>query len=126
MNQRNYEEAYIDNPEGDEQQDILILGVHDRNRALHADVVVVRVKDRSQWVVRDALYQAWRNGQLNLPCDDNGQPMTIPPVKSDVDSDDEQTKLASVLAVRPLFNCAKILALLVPSNDQPREPRQSD
>ncbi|KAH7720689.1 RNB-like protein [Aphelenchoides avenae] len=104
VNQRNYEEAYIDNPEGDEQQDILILGVHDRNRALHGDVVVVRVKDRSQWVVRDALYQAWRNGQLNLPCDDNGQPMTIPPVKSDVDSDDEQAKLASVLAFLPSTN----------------------
>lgn len=41
----------MDNPAGDEQQDILILGVHDRNRALHGDTVVVRVKDRDHWVV---------------------------------------------------------------------------
>lgn len=41
----------MDNPMGDEQQDILILGVHDRNRALHGDVVVVRIKDRNCWVV---------------------------------------------------------------------------
>lgn len=42
----------MDNPIGDDQQDILILGVHDRNRALHGDVVVVRIKDRNYWVVR--------------------------------------------------------------------------
>lgn len=51
MNQRNYEESYVDNPEGDDQLDLLILGVHDRNRALHGDVVVVRIKDRDHWVV---------------------------------------------------------------------------
>jgi exoribonuclease R len=51
INQRNYEEAYVDNPEGNDQVDILILGIHDRNRALHGDVVVVRVKDRSHWIV---------------------------------------------------------------------------
>lgn len=42
----------MDNPLGDDQQDILIVGVHDRNRALHGDVVVVRVKERINWVVR--------------------------------------------------------------------------
>lgn len=51
VNQRNYEESFVDNPMSDEQQDILILGVHDRNRALHGDVVVVRIKDRDYWVV---------------------------------------------------------------------------
>ncbi|OZC06512.1 hypothetical protein X798_06500 [Onchocerca flexuosa] len=51
VNQRNYEESFVDNPMGDEQQDILILGVHDRNRALHGDVVVVRIKDRNCWVL---------------------------------------------------------------------------
>lgn len=45
----------MDNPMGDEQQDILILGVHDRNRALHGDVVVVRIKDRNCWVVSYSL-----------------------------------------------------------------------
>lgn len=62
-------------------------------------MIVVRIKERNQWVVRDALYEAWRSGQLNVPCDDNGQPITIPPVKSDVDSDDEQAKIASLLEV---------------------------
>ncbi|VDP19320.1 unnamed protein product, partial [Onchocerca flexuosa] len=81
VNQRNYEESFVDNPMGDEQQDILILGVHDRNRALHGDVVVVRIKDRNCWVVRDALYEAWRNGNLKARVDDNGQPLTIPPIK---------------------------------------------
>ncbi|MCP9265071.1 DIS3-like exonuclease 2 [Dirofilaria immitis] len=81
VNQRNYEESFVDNPMGDEQQDILILGVHDRNRALHGDVVVVRIKDRNCWVVRDALYEAWRSGNLKARVDDNGQPLTIPPIK---------------------------------------------
>ncbi|VDM40534.1 unnamed protein product [Toxocara canis] len=86
VNQRNYEESYVDNPLGDEQQDILILGVHDRNRALHGDVVVVRIKDRINWVVRDALYEAWRGGHLKAQVDDDGQPITIPPLKR---TDDE-------------------------------------
>lgn len=84
VNQRNYEESYIDNPEGDEQQDVLILGVHDRNRALHGDVVVLRLKERNEWVVRDALYYAWRTGHLNMTSDDNGQPISVPPIKSPV------------------------------------------
>uniref|UniRef100_A0A915A718 DIS3-like exonuclease 2 n=1 Tax=Parascaris univalens TaxID=6257 RepID=A0A915A718_PARUN len=81
VNQRNYEESYVDNPLGDDQQDILIVGVHDRNRALHGDVVVVRVKERINWVVRDALYEAWRGGHLKAEVDDDGQPITIPPLK---------------------------------------------
>lgn len=51
MNQRNYEESYVDHPDGDDQLDLLILGVHDRNRALHGDVVIVRIKERMNWVV---------------------------------------------------------------------------
>ncbi|CAJ0961611.1 unnamed protein product, partial [Mesorhabditis belari] len=58
VNQRNYEESYIDNPEGD--LDLLILGVHDRNRALHGDLVVVRIKERENWVVLEGPYKAWR------------------------------------------------------------------
>ncbi|EYB90524.1 hypothetical protein Y032_0219g2479 [Ancylostoma ceylanicum] len=80
VNQRNYEESYVDNPDADDQLDLLILGVHDRNRALHGDVVVVRIKERMNWVIRENLYQAWRAGHLNVSRDDNGQPITIPPV----------------------------------------------
>lgn len=81
VNQRNFEESFIDNPDGDQFQDIMILGMHDRNRSLHGDVVVVRLKERNQWVVRESLYEAWRNGYLNVPCDEDGQPLPIPPVK---------------------------------------------
>ncbi|PIO56825.1 hypothetical protein TELCIR_21774, partial [Teladorsagia circumcincta] len=80
VNQRNYEESYVDNPDGDDQLDLLILGVHDRNRALHGDVVIVRIKERMNWVIRENLYQAWRAGHLNVSREDNGQPITIPPV----------------------------------------------
>lgn len=31
--------------------------------------------------VRDALYEAWRGGNLKARVDDNGQPLTIPPIK---------------------------------------------
>uniref|UniRef100_A0A8R1Z4K2 DIS3-like exonuclease 2 n=1 Tax=Pristionchus pacificus TaxID=54126 RepID=A0A8R1Z4K2_PRIPA len=80
VNQRNYEESYVDNPEGDDQADLLILGVHDRNRALQSDVVVVRIKSRENWVVRDGLYNAWRQGKLKMSKDDDGKPMSIPPI----------------------------------------------
>uniref|UniRef100_A0A914WIJ6 Ribonuclease II/R domain-containing protein n=1 Tax=Plectus sambesii TaxID=2011161 RepID=A0A914WIJ6_9BILA len=83
VNQRNYEESFVDNPEGNEQQDIVILGLHDRNRALHGDVVVVRIKERIHWIVRDNMYRSWREGHLNISRDDDGQPLTIPPIKQD-------------------------------------------
>ncbi|GMT04291.1 hypothetical protein PENTCL1PPCAC_26465, partial [Pristionchus entomophagus] len=80
VNQRNYEESYVDNPDGDDQADLLILGVHDRNRALQSDIVVIRIKSRENWVVRDGLYNAWRQGKLTMSKDDDGKPMTIPPI----------------------------------------------
>ncbi|KAJ1367143.1 hypothetical protein KIN20_027997 [Parelaphostrongylus tenuis] len=80
VSKRSYEEAYVDNPDGDDQLDLLILGVHDRNRALHGDVVIVRIKERLKWVIRENLYQAWRAGHLHESREDNGQPITIPPV----------------------------------------------
>uniref|UniRef100_A0A0N5C333 RNB domain-containing protein n=1 Tax=Strongyloides papillosus TaxID=174720 RepID=A0A0N5C333_STREA len=80
VNQKNYEESYIDNPEGDDQIDVLILGLHDRNRALHGDNVIVKYKDRMNWVIRENLYQSWREGKLGNVLDDDGQPISIPPV----------------------------------------------
>ncbi|KAI1717993.1 RNB domain-containing protein [Ditylenchus destructor] len=80
VNKRNFEEAFIDNPDGDDQQDIMILGVHDRNRALDGDMVVLKIKERSEWIIRDAMYMAWRSGQLNMACDEDGQPISVPPV----------------------------------------------
>jgi len=55
VNKQNFEESYIDNLIGDDQMDIVLIGLHDRNRALHGDVVVVRVKDRIRWIVSDCL-----------------------------------------------------------------------
>ncbi|KHJ92296.1 RNB-like protein [Oesophagostomum dentatum] len=94
VNQRNYEESYVDNPDGDDQLDLLILGVHDRNRALHGDVVVVRIKERMNWVIRENLYQAWRAGHLNVSREDNGQPITIPPVAAPKPDDMVELELA--------------------------------
>ncbi|TKR72792.1 hypothetical protein L596_020194 [Steinernema carpocapsae] len=52
INPRNYEESYIPNPLGDTFNDIAILGMHDRNRALNGDTVVYKIKDRSTWIVK--------------------------------------------------------------------------
>ena len=81
INQRSYEDAYIDNPDGDDQLDILILGLKNRNRALHGDMVVCRINKRSDWVVRDVLYEAWCDGRLDEKFDEDGRPISIPPKK---------------------------------------------
>lgn len=47
INQRNYREAYICNPDG--TKDILIDGVKDRNRAFEGDEVVVLILPKSSW-----------------------------------------------------------------------------
>nr|CAD7458063.1 unnamed protein product [Timema tahoe] len=47
INQKNYKEAYINAP--DKGTDILIEGLHDRNRALEGDEVVVRIKPAVEW-----------------------------------------------------------------------------
>lgn len=63
INPRNYEDAYINDPDG--QMDIYIGGMRDRNRALNGDVVVVQVKPKQEWkVLCDAIkdYQE-RSGQ---------------------------------------------------------------
>ncbi|KAG1656987.1 DIS3-like exonuclease 2 [Nymphon striatum] len=49
INQRNYEDSYISSPEG--QSDIYIGGMHDRNRAMHGDVVAIRLKSPELWRV---------------------------------------------------------------------------
>ncbi|TKR72814.1 hypothetical protein L596_020210 [Steinernema carpocapsae] len=59
INPRNYEESYIPNPLGDTFNDIAILGMHDRNRALNGDTVVYKIKDRSTWIVKQDAYEEW-------------------------------------------------------------------
>ncbi|CAD6187706.1 unnamed protein product [Caenorhabditis auriculariae] len=58
INPRNYQECYLNNPLGSAHNDILILG-RDRNRAMNNDVVVVRVKPQSEWIVIPNEYEAW-------------------------------------------------------------------
>uniref|UniRef100_A0A158R444 RNB domain-containing protein n=1 Tax=Syphacia muris TaxID=451379 RepID=A0A158R444_9BILA len=82
VNKRNFEESFLINTNSNFPEDLLIFGLHDRNRALHGDVVVVRVKDRENWLVRDALFCAWREGHLKTIADENGQPITVPPIRS--------------------------------------------
>ncbi|XP_062582698.1 DIS3-like exonuclease 2 [Saccostrea cucullata] len=51
INVKNYEECFIDHPDG--KRDILISGTKDRNRAFHGDVVVVQLKDKLEWRVHE-------------------------------------------------------------------------
>uniref|UniRef100_A0A0N4V7R2 RNB domain-containing protein n=1 Tax=Enterobius vermicularis TaxID=51028 RepID=A0A0N4V7R2_ENTVE len=82
VNGRSFEESFLINASGDLQEDLLIFGLHDRNRALHGDVVIVRVKDRENWLVRDALFCAWRESHLKTSIDEDGRPVTVPPIRS--------------------------------------------
>ncbi|XP_022341757.2 DIS3-like exonuclease 2 isoform X1 [Crassostrea virginica] len=49
INVKNYEECFIDHPDG--TKDILIFGTKDRNRAFHGDIVAVQIKDKMEWRV---------------------------------------------------------------------------
>uniref|UniRef100_A0A7I4Y1S2 Ribonuclease II R domain containing protein n=1 Tax=Haemonchus contortus TaxID=6289 RepID=A0A7I4Y1S2_HAECO len=122
VNQRNYEESYVDNPDGDDQLDLLILGVHDRNRALHGDVVIVRIKERMNWVIRENLYQAWRAGHLNVSREDNGQPITIPPVAAPKSDDLVEVSIGGL--ADPHIRKAS-LNLKIPANKERKYSRQA-
>uniref|UniRef100_A0A0K0CWG5 RNB domain-containing protein n=1 Tax=Angiostrongylus cantonensis TaxID=6313 RepID=A0A0K0CWG5_ANGCA len=98
------------------QLDLLILGVHDRNRALHGDVVVVRIKDRMNWVIRENLYQAWRAGHLNVSREDNGQPITIPPVAAPKCDDMVEISIGGL--TDPLIRRANLDQTVPPSEDR--------
>ncbi|XP_048739214.2 DIS3-like exonuclease 2 isoform X2 [Ostrea edulis] len=51
INMKNYEECFIDHPDG--MRDILIFGTKDRNRAFHGDIVAVQFKDKMEWRVNE-------------------------------------------------------------------------
>ncbi|CAI4221259.1 unnamed protein product [Auanema sp. JU1783] len=121
VNQRNYEESYIDNPDGDDQMDLLILGLQDRNRALHGDIVVVKIKPRQFWVVRENLYQAWRSGQLDVSRDDNGLPLTIPPVQEDDTTDSVDLVLGGISDLKLSKSDLKASIPVSPENKYNRE-----
>uniref|UniRef100_A0A183CG04 RNB domain-containing protein n=1 Tax=Globodera pallida TaxID=36090 RepID=A0A183CG04_GLOPA len=53
VNQRNFEQCFVDNPDGEELGDLLVLGFEDRNRALHGDLVAIRVKPREAWFLNE-------------------------------------------------------------------------
>lgn len=72
----------------------MILGLRDRSHAQEGDTVVAQVKPRMNWIVREEEYSKWINGTLDLPCDEDGHPLTIPPVKNHV-AMDEETKRAT-------------------------------
>ena len=46
---KNYEEAYVEDPEGG--SDYFVFGLQDRNRAFPGDVVAVRPKEREECLV---------------------------------------------------------------------------
>ncbi|GBM82735.1 DIS3-like exonuclease 2 [Araneus ventricosus] len=49
INPRNYEDAYVNSPDG--KMDIYIGGMQDRNRALAGDIVVVQINPKQEWKV---------------------------------------------------------------------------
>lgn len=54
INARNYEDAYVNSPDG--KMDIYIGGMHDRNRALNGDLVAVQINPKQEWrVLCDAI-----------------------------------------------------------------------
>jgi exoribonuclease R len=60
VNQRKYEQCFIDNPDGAEQSDLLILGTKDRNRAFHGDLVVVRLKPKTSWFIPETIVRNYK------------------------------------------------------------------
>lgn len=57
INPRNYEDSFISAP--DNQMDIYIGGLHDRNRALNGDVVAVMIKPQNDWKVHWDRIHLW-------------------------------------------------------------------
>eukprot|EP00731_Ephydatia_muelleri_P024265 Em0016g536a len=64
INQRNYEEAFIDDP--DFGRDYFIKGLQNRNRAFHDDVVVVQVLSRDQWIPIEEFKQLQMEPEMRL------------------------------------------------------------
>ncbi|KAL7071884.1 hypothetical protein ACQ4LE_009010 [Meloidogyne hapla] len=54
VNQRNTEQCFVDNPDGDGHNELLILGQKDRNRGLHGDLVAVKLKEKEFWFLHEA------------------------------------------------------------------------
>ncbi|KAK6054430.1 hypothetical protein COOONC_08066 [Cooperia oncophora] len=81
INQKKFEEAFIDNPNGSEFPDIAVLGMPDRNRALQGDVVAIRIKPRCNWVVNEDAYKNWKKDtgskQSGSVADESGGDNTV-------------------------------------------------
>lgn len=71
VNQKNYEEAYISLPDGG--NDILILGLKDRNRALNGDVVALQLKPHSEWKVINEIRTEAKPSTPNACCISTGK-----------------------------------------------------
>jgi len=103
VSKENPNEAYIleSSPTPNNSKQLVVLGVRDRNRAQEGDIVVVKLKDRSQWIVREDMYEDWLNGALNVPCDEDGLPLTIPPIKVNTPENNESTLLKQAISILP-------------------------
>lgn len=73
VNQKNFEEAYINNPDGDSYPDILIFGLQHRNRAFMDDVVVVELNERNQWTIRNSTINSMAQLQVSPAKSSEGQ-----------------------------------------------------
>lgn len=66
ISQRNCRVSYIDNSAEDGFTDYLILGLHNRNRALNNDMVVIKPKPRDLWVIKGSVFKAWEEENIIL------------------------------------------------------------
>ncbi|KAI1707910.1 rrp44-like cold shock domain-containing protein [Ditylenchus destructor] len=58
VNPRDFAQCWVTTNDGG--GDLLVLGARDRNRALHMDVVVLKIKPQEEWVLRDSVYRDWQ------------------------------------------------------------------
>ncbi|KJH48078.1 RNB-like protein [Dictyocaulus viviparus] len=99
INQKKFEEAFIDNPDGDEFSDIAILGMPDRNRALQGDIVAFRIKPRCFWVVKDKAYLAWKQGRCSATVTNTNVNKDLPVIAQVLDHVEELNLLDNYGAV---------------------------
>ncbi|CAI5446357.1 unnamed protein product [Caenorhabditis angaria] len=58
INPKNYQECFLDNPKGTIFPDVLCAG-QDRNRAMHGDIVLVKYKNRLDFLINFGEYLKW-------------------------------------------------------------------
>lgn len=64
VSQRNHLFSFVDNTADNDFNDYLIIGSRDRNRALNGDLVVIKPKPRSCWVIKTSVFNELEENNL--------------------------------------------------------------